>query len=95
MLQNEPIDSSLRALDIKYGIYVNGTIVGSLEEMTLGSSSDAVADRVRDITIRLASVPVANAIVELRVYDAEDMLNPIISRNVKNSMSGMFDEVDF
>lgn len=95
LLQNEPIDSSLRALDIKYGIYVNGTIVGSLEEMTLGSSSDAVADRVRDITIRLASVPVANAIVELRVYDAEDMLNPIISRNVKNSMSGMFDEVDF
>ncbi|MCF0260546.1 MAG: PglZ domain-containing protein [Erysipelotrichaceae bacterium] len=95
LLQNEPKDASLRALVIKYGIYVNGTIAGNLEEKTLDSKSDAVANRVSDITIRMTSVPVANAIIELRVYDAEDLLNPIISRNVKNGMAGMFDEVDF
>lgn len=95
LLQNEPVDATLRALDIKYGIYVNGTILGNHDEMKLESKSEAVADRVYDITIRLASVPAANELVELRVYDAEDMLNPIISRSVRNSMSGIFDEVDF
>lgn len=96
LLQNEPTDSTLRALDIKYGIFVNGVIAGSLEEKTLASPSDDVSDRMHDnITIRLASIPAANAFIELRVYDADDMLNPIISRNVKNSMSELFDEVDF
>ena len=95
LLQNEPVDANLRALEIKYGIFVNGTVVGGLESMTLASSSDNVADRVRDITIRLASIPVANAIVELRVFDVDDMLNPVISRNIKNGMAGIFDEIDF
>ena len=95
LLQNDPIDINLRALKIKYGIFVNGVALGSLEEKTLDSDSNSVADRVQEITIRLTSIPTSNSVVELRVYDTEDMLNPVISRNVKNSMSGIYDEVDF
>jgi hypothetical protein len=95
LLQNEPVDGTLRALDLKYGLYVNGTLTGRLEEWTMGSISENYSERVKDITIRLASIPVANDIIELRVYDAEDMLNPLLSRNVKNSMAGMFEELDF
>lgn len=95
LLQNEPVDGTLRALDLKYGLYVNGTLTGRLEEWTMGSKSENYSERVKDITIRLASIPVANDIIELRVYDAEDMLNPLLSRNVKNSMAGMFEELDF
>ena len=95
LLQNEPVDGTLRALDLKYGLYVNGTLTGRLEELVLGSTSANYADRVKDITIRLSSIPVVNDIIELRVYDAEDMLNPLLSRNVKNSMAGMFEELDF
>jgi hypothetical protein len=95
LLQNEPVDGTLRALDLKYGLYVNGTLTGRLEEWTMGSKSENYSERVKDITIRLASIPVANDIIELRVYDAEDMLNPLLSRNVRNSMAGMFEELDF
>lgn len=95
LLQNEPVEANLRALDIKYGIFVNGEVIGRLEVLTLNSSSDAVADRVHDITMRLSSIPPANSIIELRIYDADDMLNPIISSTIRNSMSGIFDEVDF
>ena len=95
LLQNEPVDGTLRALDLKYGLYVNGTLTGRLEEWTMGSKSENFAERVKDFTIRLSSIPRANDIIELRVYDAEDMLNPLLSRNVKNSMAGVYDELDF
>jgi hypothetical protein len=95
LLQNEPVDGKLRALDLKYGLYVNGTLMGRLEDWILGSTSENFAERVKDFTIRLSSIPRANDIIELRVYDAEDMLNPLLSRNVKNSMAGVYDELDF
>lgn len=95
LLQNEPADGTLRALDLKYGLYVNGTLTGRLEDWTMGSNSENFADRVKDFTIRLASIPGANDIIELRVYNAEDTLNPLLSRIVKNSMAGIFEELDF
>ena len=95
LLQNEPADGTLRALDLKYGLYVNGTLTGRLEDWTMGSNSENFADRVKDFTIRLASIPGVNDIIELRVYNSEDTLNPLLSRIVKNSMAGIFEEVDF
>jgi hypothetical protein len=52
-------------------------------------------DRVKELTIRLTTIQSSNDVIELRVYDKEDPLNPIINRNVRNSMSGIYDEMDF
>ena len=95
LLQNDPVDANLRALDISYGVYINGQPLGKLEEMTLDMKSEDWKDRVKELTIRLTTIPSSKDVIELRVYDKEDPLNPIINRNVRNSMSGIYDEMDF
>ncbi len=95
LLQNDPVDANLRALDICYGIYINGQPIGKLEELSMDMKSEDWKERVKELTIRLSIIPSSSDVIELRVYDKDDMLNPIISRNVRNSMSGIFDEVDF
>jgi hypothetical protein len=95
LLQNDPVDANLRAIDICYGVYINGQPLGKLEEMTLDMKSEDWKDRVKELTIRLTTIPSSKDVIELRVYDKEDPLNPIINRNVRNSMSGIYDEMDF
>lgn len=93
LLQTEAVSDERKERTICIGLYHNDNLVSPLKEMILGSAEEQLKDRKIQVDLTL-SKPVDAKVLQLRVYDSNDMLNPLIKENVRNNtlISNDFDD---
>ncbi len=84
ILQNEAVSANVQKRNIKVGIYYNGEPVTEIKEFVLDSPvADSAMERIVDVELILSKSAPSN-IMQLNIYDADDMLNPLESVKITN-----------
>lgn len=85
VIQSEAVTMNIRERRIVCCVYSGDEAVTDAKTVPL-NSTDAINlnNRVFDITLTL-NKSVSSSMLQLRIYDAEDMLNPIVRETVKNN----------
>ena len=85
LFQNDAVSAEVKARDIIAAIYCNDEKVTNDFNLSLDSTdADVLQNRVYEINLTL-NQNVASGILQFRVYDKEDMLNPLIKETVTNN----------
>jgi hypothetical protein len=85
LIQTEAVSMTVMERKVVCCIYNGDDPVTMEKELTLNSTdSENLNNRVYELSLNL-NKSVSNSMLQLRVYDVEDMLNPIIKENVKNN----------
>lgn len=84
LVQSEAVDSLHQERTITYALYNGENAVTPINELTLKSSDEELtASRMFNLTLTLNAVVQSNRL-ELRIYDKDDQLNPLIQQSVIN-----------
>lgn len=85
IIQSEAVSMTVMERKIVCCIYNGDDPVTAVKELTL-NSPDAmnINNRVYEVTLNL-NKSVSSSVLQLRIYDVEDMLNPLIRETVKNN----------
>lgn len=84
LIQNQAVSMNLIKMDLVCAVYAGDKMVTLPKEITLDSvDAENVGNRSYGVELLLNSVADSN-IMQLRVYDKDDMLNPIICEKVIN-----------
>ena len=84
ILQNEAVSANVQKRNIKVGIYYKGEPVTEIKEFVLDSPvAESAMERIVDVELILSKSAPSN-IMQLNIYDADDMLNPLESVKITN-----------
>ena len=85
IIQSEPVSMNMLERTICCAVYVDDQPVTKVKEIVL-NSTDAVnaANRISDIDLVLNTSTDAS-IMQLRIFDKDDEMNPLVKENVKNN----------
>ena len=85
ILQDEAVSADIKPREIVCNIYCNDAKVTNDTIITLDSTdADVLQNRVKELSLTL-NQSVSSGILQLRIYDTEDMLNPLIKKPVTNN----------
>lgn len=85
VIQSEAVSMNVRERTITCGIYAGDETVTDVKKILLNSTdANNLNNRVFDITLTL-NKPVTTGMLQLRIYDEDDTLNPLIRETVKNN----------
>ena len=85
LIQSEAVSMNVKERTIICGVYNGDDLVTESKRVTLNSTDSInLNNRVYDITLIL-NKSTTSTMLQLRIYDEEDMLNPIIRETVKNN----------
>ena len=85
ILQDEAVSADIKPREIVCNIYCNDAKVTNDTIITLDSTdADVLQNRVKELSLTL-NQSVSSSIMQLRIYDTEDMLNPLIKKPVTNN----------
>ena len=85
LVQSEAVDSTHQERTISCALYDGENVVSNIVELTLKSSDEELtASRMFNNTLTLNAV-VQSAHLELRIFDKDDQLNPLIQQTVINN----------
>lgn len=85
LIQTEAVSMTVMERKVVCCIYNGDDPVTVEKELTLNSTdSENLNNRVFELSLNLIK-SVSSSMLQLRVYDVEDMLNPLIKENVKNN----------
>lgn len=86
LLQEQAVSDTVKERIVKVGIYKNGELISNKpeSEITLNSTSpDNLAERIFEVNLTLMKPE--TGLLQLRVYDIDDSLNPLITEKVTNN----------
>ena len=84
IMQTDPVSQDRRARSITVGLYDNDKPVSQIKEFTLDSASDSLDARTTWVDLTL-NTNVDSRLLKLKIFDADDNLNPLIKDNVTNN----------
>ena len=84
LIQDEAISGEFIEREIVCGLYENEELMCPEISMSLNSSDINLTNRQISIELILNKLT-RGQILKLRVYDVEDLLNPLIEENVRNN----------
>ena len=85
IMQSEPVDMDTLERNIVCAVYANDTLVTTEKRLCLNSSDiDNYNNRIFDVELTL-NQSTSTSIMQLRIFDVEDMLNPLIKETVTNN----------
>lgn len=85
ILQNEAVSADIKPREIVCNIYCNDAKVTNDTIITLDSTdAEVLQNRVKELNLTL-NQSVSSGILQLRIYDTEDMLNPLVKKPVTNN----------
>lgn len=85
ILQESGVSRSEKERAIKIGLYVDNNLVSNEETVVLNSTSEAPSERMTRKDLILSSEASDASVLKLKIYDSDDLLNPIIEELVQNS----------
>lgn len=84
LLQENKVSRLEKEREICLGIYHHTGLVSNLETILLNSVSDAPSERMHRIELNLLPKAFDQALLKLKVFDVDDMLNPLIESPIEN-----------
>jgi hypothetical protein len=84
LFQDEAVSQSIKERTVRCAIYSGETIVSNEKEVTL-SSTNADNPAARTCCVDLTLTGSSSGILQLRVYDVTDNLNPLIKATVTDN----------
>lgn len=84
IIQSEPVSMEMLERTVVCAVYDGDRPVTAQKEITLSSADSNPAGRIQHIELVL-NAPASTSIMQLRIYDKNDMLNPLVKENVKNN----------
>ena len=84
IIQSDMVSMEKTPRHIVCAVYVNDKPVTEFKKLFLNSVDSTPASRILEVELVL-NTSVNTSIMELRIYDETDMLNPLIKQNVKNN----------
>ncbi|HEY5590264.1 MAG TPA: BREX-1 system phosphatase PglZ type A [Paludibacter sp.] len=84
LIQENPISASEKECTLDIGIYNESTLVSNTMTVTMNRTGELPADRVFLIPLAL-NTKTSSSVLRLKIFDKEDMLNPLIEESVKNN----------
>lgn len=85
ILQENEVSRLEKERTISIGIYNNSQLVSNEEQCVLNFTSEAPSERMLRIELTLAGEADNEQFLKLKVFDIEDMLNPLIEERVQNN----------
>jgi hypothetical protein len=85
LLQSEAISAEVKEREICCAIYCNDKKVSNDVVLTLNSTdAEVLQNRMYEINLTLNQA-VSSGLLQFRIYDKEDMLNPLVKETVTNN----------
>lgn len=84
LLQTDAVSMEMKARTIKVALYYNDMVVTPVKEYVL-NNTDALLDNRKVLVDLTLNQNIDAKVLQLRVYDVTDDLNPLIKENVTNN----------
>lgn len=84
LIQSDAVSMEVQGRTIVCGIYNNDELLTAEKEIVMDSSDGNAQNRFFDVELTL-NKPTDASILQLKIYDVEDDLNPLIKETVKNN----------
>lgn len=84
ILQENEVSRFEKERTIKIGLYKDNELVSNEVELLLNSISELPSERIHRVEFTLSSEAATETVLDLKVLDVEDPLNPIIEEKVQN-----------
>jgi len=84
ILQETPISRLEKELTITVGLYKGSTLVSNIVTLTLNSTAESPSERMYRVDLTLSADSATDSFLKLKIFDADDSLNPIIEERVEN-----------
>lgn len=85
ILQENEVSRMEKERAITIGLYKDSTLVSNQVEVLLNSTSESPSERLSAVELVLSAEAGNESFLKLKIFDKEDMLNPIIEERVQNS----------
>jgi uncharacterized protein (TIGR02687 family) len=85
ILQETKVSHLKKECSLRVGLYHNNVLVSNKEEVLLESTSEAPSDRIYRNELVLSADAANESDLKLKIFDADDMLNPLLEEGVQNS----------
>ncbi|MCD8401438.1 PglZ domain-containing protein, partial [Tenacibaculum finnmarkense] len=85
VLQENEVSRLEKQRTITIALYKETTLVTNIVEVVLNSTSEAPSDRLKNIELVLIPAFSNESIFKLKIFDTEDLLNPLIEELVTNN----------
>jgi uncharacterized protein (TIGR02687 family) len=84
LVQGNPLSAKEKERTIEIALYSDTMAVSNKIQLTLNSASELPSERIFTVALSL-NTKTTDSILKLRIYDKDDLLNPLIEDNVKNN----------
>lgn len=84
LIQSDAVSMEVQGRTIVCGIYNNDELLTAEKEIVMDSSDSNAQNRLFDVELTL-NKPTDASILQLKIYDVDDDLNPLIKETVKNN----------
>lgn len=85
ILQEKPLSRHEKSTEIKIGLYKGLDQVSNVETILLDSVSENATGRTNEVMLNLDSSAFSETTLKLKIFDKDDMLNPLIEETIHNS----------
>lgn len=85
LLQKEPVSRTEKEIELLIGLYDDRDLVSNEERKIMNFTSDSPSERMLKIELILSQEASNTSFLKLKVFDADDRLNPIIEETIQNN----------
>jgi uncharacterized protein (TIGR02687 family) len=85
ILQEQEVSRTEKERTISIGLYKDSKLVSNEEQLLLNFTSESPSERMARIELILASDLTNEAFFKLKIFDIDDLLNPLIEERIQNN----------
>ena len=85
ILQEDEVSRLVKERTINIGLYNESGLVSNDEKLLLNFTSESPSERMARIELTLAADAVSETFLKLKIFDVDDMLNPLIEERIQNN----------
>ena len=85
ILQEDEVSRLVKERTINIGLYNESGLVSNDEKLLLNFTSESPSERMARIELTLAADAVSETFLKLKIFDIDDMLNPLIEERIQNN----------
>ena len=85
ILQEQEVSRTEKERTVSIGLYKDSKLVSNEEQLKLNYTSESPSERMARIELTLASELASEPFLKLKIFDIDDMLNPLIEERIQNN----------
>ncbi len=84
LVQENPLSAKEKERTVVIAMYSNDEVVSNKVQLLLNSTNELPSERIFTVSLSL-NTKVAETLLKLKIYDKDDLLNPLMEEIVKNN----------